>query len=215
VGRPKASEAFVAPPRSYRPRPVESTAHDDQLARIRSGALELFAVHGYRATTMTMIGAAVGVRGPSLYRYVRSKHDLLRDILLGTTEQLLQEQRAAAQSCTETTLQLRRLAEAHVRFHALHRYEAFVGTREIDNLNPEHRGRVAEMRAEYESTLRSLIQRGVAEGVFSVLSPQLASYAILDMGIGVSGWFHEGAALTADQVAYTYGDLALRLVHAK
>jgi hypothetical protein len=54
----------------------------------------------------------------------------------------------------------------------------------------------------------------VAGGVFAVRSARLASYSILDMGIGVATWFHAGGEFSADQVAYQYGDLALRIVGA-
>ncbi len=44
---------------------------------ISNAALRLFSDRGYQATTMDDLGAALGIRGPSLYKHVRSKHDLL------------------------------------------------------------------------------------------------------------------------------------------
>lgn len=62
---------------------------------VRSAALTLFAERGYRATTMADIGAAVGIRGPSLYRHVRSKQDLLAEIMTDTMNELLALQTVA------------------------------------------------------------------------------------------------------------------------
>jgi hypothetical protein len=76
------------------------------------------------------------------------------------------------------------------------------------------RDRVLRRRSDYEGGFRRLIERGAAEGVFAVRSARLASYSILDMGIGVSAWFSEGGEFSADQIAYQYGDIALRLVGA-
>ncbi|MEU2780052.1 hypothetical protein ABZ646_46485, partial [Streptomyces sp. NPDC007162] len=45
-------------------------------------------------------------------------------------------------------------------------------------------------------------------------STRIASYSILDMGIGVASWFHEGGEFSVDQLAYQYGDTALRVVGA-
>ena len=44
---------------------------------IRRAALELFTRQGYEATTMTDIGNRVGIRGPSLYKHVTCKQELL------------------------------------------------------------------------------------------------------------------------------------------
>lgn len=54
----------------------------------------------------------------------------------------------------------------------------------------------------------------MAEGVFDVRSARIASYSILDMGIGVASWFNEGGEFSVDQLAYQYGDMALRIVNA-
>ncbi|MEU9748755.1 MULTISPECIES: hypothetical protein [Streptomyces] len=34
------------------------------------------------------------------------------------------------------------------------------------------------------------------------------------MGIGVASWFNEGGEFSVDQLAYQYGDMALRIVNA-
>jgi AcrR family transcriptional regulator len=179
---------------------------------IRDAALALFAERGYRATVMGDIGAALGIRGPSLYRHVRSKHALLSEIMLSTMRTLLADQEAALSAGDDVVVQLRRMVEAHVRFHAGHREEAFVGNRELDSLEPDARAEVLALRARYEHGLRETIERGCALGRFHVAEPRLASYAILDMGMGVAVWFRAGGPNTVDQVAYAYADLATRLV---
>ncbi|MEV5411335.1 TetR/AcrR family transcriptional regulator [Thermopolyspora sp. NPDC052614] len=184
------------------------------VSAIRAAALSLFAERGYRATGMADIGAALGIRGPSLYRHVESKHALLRDIMLGTMRVLIAEQRAALESSGDVVVQVRRMVEAHVRFHAGHREEAFVGNREIGNLEPGARAEVLALRSRYEHTLREAIERGRALGRFTVAEPRLASYAILDMGIGVAVWFRADGPYSVNQVAYAHADLAIRMLGA-
>ena len=181
-------------------------------AAIRAAALALFAERGYRATAMSDIGAALGIRGPSLYRHVQSKHALLSDIMLATMRTLLAEQAAALDAGRDVVVQVRRMVEAHVRFHAGHREEAFVGNRELDNLEPDARAEVLALRAQYEHRLRETIERGCALGRFHVAEPRLASYAILDMGIGVAVWFRADGPHSVNQVAYAYAELATRLL---
>lgn len=184
-----------------------------RMSEIRTAALELFTRHGYEATTMTDLGAAVGIRGPSLYKHVTSKQDVLVDIMTTTMDALLAAHRAAVASTADPTERLRRAVEAHVRYHARHRREAFVGNREIRSLIEPHRSAVLARRADYEQSFRTLITDGVAAGRFHVASPQLASYAILDLGMGVATWFRD-AEFDENEVAWQQTAFALRLVGA-
>jgi AcrR family transcriptional regulator len=185
--------------------PVNATA-------ISETALKLFAERGYRATTMADIGVALGIRGPSLYKHVTSKQDLLFGIMLGTITSLIENQEAAKASGGDVTTRLRRVVEAHVRFHAAHREEAFVGNRELNNLEGSNHDVVLAMRDTYERGLRALIDEGVELGTFDVRSTRLASYSILDMGMGLAAWFRADGPLTTDEVAYALADFALRMV---
>src|ERR1700744_3790075 len=93
----------------------------DRFGDIRDAALELFTSQANEATTMADIGAAVGMRGPSLYKHVESKQDLLARIMVATMEQLLAAHHAAVSTTTNPAERLRRATEAHVRYHARHR----------------------------------------------------------------------------------------------
>ena len=191
-----------------------SGAAAGQLTRaeaIRDAALTLFAERGFRATTMNDVARAVGVRAPSLYNHVRSKHELLREIMVTTMDELIQGFHAAVATTCDRVEQLRRATEAHVRYHTRHRREAFVGSREIPSLKPGARRVILDKRREYSMLFRDLIDRGAKEGVFVVRSPRLVAYAILDMGIGLAAWFRPDGPCTEQEVAQSYGQFALRL----
>jgi AcrR family transcriptional regulator len=189
-----------------------SIAPPTRVAEIHAAALELFATRGFRATTMHDIGAAVGIRGPSIYKHVPSKQVLLSTLMTTTMDRLLAAQTVALHSATEHAGQVRQMVHAHVHYHALHRYETFVGNRELDNLDEPVRARLLQQRARYECNLRGVLSDGVAAGVFRILSAQLASYAILDMGVGVSSWFDPSGQYSADELADLYSTMALRML---
>ena len=159
-------------------------------AEIRDAALVLFTRHGYEATTMADIGAELGIRGPSLYKHVSSKQDVLVSIMIGTMDALLAAFAGAVSTTTDPVERLRRATDAHVRYHARHRLEAFVG-------------------------IRGLITDGLAAGRFSVASARLASYAILDLGMGVANWYRADGEHSENEVAWQYTEFALRMVAAR
>ena len=183
-----------------------------RLRQIRAAALALFAERGYHATTMADIGSAVGVRAPSLYKHVPSKQQLLARIMVTTMLDLQAGFDRAVASTDDTVGQFRRAVEAHVRFHARHRLEAFVGTREIRSLEQPHRDHVVTLRSAYEAGLRALVHNGVEDGRFHTSSPRLACYTVLDMGMGVSVWYRERGEISEDELVYAYADHALRVV---
>jgi AcrR family transcriptional regulator len=83
---------------------------------------------------MDELGERVGIRGPSIYKHFRSKQDLLLVLMFQTMEQLLEGFEMAVSASDDVGQQLKLAVEAHVRYHARHRFEAFVGTREINSL---------------------------------------------------------------------------------
>jgi AcrR family transcriptional regulator len=184
----------------------------DRRTAIVAAALELFAVQGYRNTTMAELGGRAGIRGPSVYRHFSSKQQLLSEIMFATMNGLIEGFARAIASTSDVAAQLREAVEVHVRYHARNRFEAFIGTREIGNLDEPARSEVIARRDAYEMSFRELITLGAEEGRFQVASVRLASYAILDMGMGVAVWFREDGPLTEDEVVRHYGAMALRVV---
>jgi AcrR family transcriptional regulator len=179
---------------------------------VRESALRLFAERGYQLTTMVDIGAALGIRGPSLYKHVASKQELLAEIMTETMMMLIARQRAAVAAGGPPDVQLRRAVEAHVRYHATHREHALVGNREIESLEEPTRAQVVELRSTYERGLRAIIEHGCAAGAFSTAHPRLVSYAILDMGIGLASWYRADGEYDVDTIAYAYANLAAQMV---
>jgi AcrR family transcriptional regulator len=181
--------------------------------QIRQAAVALFSERGFYGTGMEDIAARVGLRASSLYNHVRSKHELLAAIMIETMRELIEgfDRATAVGGRVE---QLRAAMEAHVQYHGTHRDEAHVGNREIASLQQPERDEVRELRRQYARRWQALIQAGMDEGVFQSLSAQLSAYALLEMGIGVSQWYRPNGQLSLDEIAFHYGEMALRQVGA-
>lgn len=181
---------------------------------IGEAALTLFAERGYLGTSMKDIAAVLGLRAPSLYNHVNSKQDLLREIMVRTMSDLIRDHQTAIGTTTDVTEQLRRAMDAHVRYHARHPRDVRIGNAEIWNLEEPAQSEVRKMRRQYNYAWQSIIKRGVQQGRFETPSAQLASYAMLEMGIGIALWYRQGGPLSEAELAYYYSDMALRLVNA-
>ncbi|MFE2985932.1 TetR/AcrR family transcriptional regulator [Streptomyces sp. NPDC059262] len=195
-------------PDSADPRAARATVTP---AAVRDAALTLFAERGYHGTALSQIAAALGVRTPSLYNHMSSKHDLLDAIVTDTTEQVWADYEAAVRDSTGPADALHRAVQAYALRHAQHRREALIVSRDIASLEPAAHERVLRLRRRHEHAIRSLIEDGVRESVFHVDTPSLASFAILEMCVSIARWFREDGAVSAQEVAAQYGTYALRL----
>jgi AcrR family transcriptional regulator len=182
-------------------------------SQIRDAAVVLFSERGYYGTSMEDIAAQIGMRASSLYNHVRSKQELLAGIMHDTMQELINafDQAVASGGLTD---QLRAAMEAHVHYHGTHSDEAHIGNREIASLQRPQRDEVVALRRRYARSWQALIQAGIDEGVFDSASAQLSAYALLEMGIGVSQWYREDGPLSLDEIAFQYGEMALRQVGA-
>lgn len=183
-------------------------------ALIREVALELFASHGYDGTPVREIARAVGVLHGSLYNHFPSKEQLLWAIVQDATRELEGRQDRAADPAAGVAQRLDTFVRVHVDYHATRSREARIVNRQIDSLSPEHYLEVTRFRDRYEGRLRGLLAEGVARGVFAVPDLRLASYAILQMGMGVANWYRPDGPLSPTQLADRYAAIAGKIVAA-
>jgi AcrR family transcriptional regulator len=179
---------------------------------VLDAALTLFAARGYHGTAVSEIAGTLGVRTPSLYNHMGSKHELLRTIVDGTTAGVLADFHAVVDPADRPAEQLRRATRTYAYRHATHRREALVVNRDTTSLEEPAFGEMQARRREHEHALRAVITRGVAAGEFRVGSPALASFAIRELCVSIARWFTDDGELSADGVADQYSRFALRIV---
>jgi TetR/AcrR family transcriptional regulator len=121
-----------------------SAGYQDQRGQILAAAAQLFARQGYTATTMNEVAAASGVSKPTLYHYVRDKHDLLAQIALGHVTRLegLVAEVLGQSLAAEPRLQA--LIHRFMQAYALAQHEHRVLTEDVKFLEPGPRRSVLE-----------------------------------------------------------------------
>ena len=179
---------------------------------VREAALTLFAERGYHGTKMNDIADVLGIRAPSLYNHIDSKHEILREIIIETMDLVLTDFAVATTGVDDIADRLRRATEVYVSRHAWHRREALIVNRETQSLADPARSVAHSKQDQHARQFQELIEDGLASGHFYVESPQLATFAILEMAVAVARWFREEGPLSAAEVASEYGVFALRIV---
>lgn len=184
----------------------------DRATEIRRTAIALFAKQGYRGTSMKDIASALNIRAPSLYNHLESKQELLREVVMETITRLRADFAAAVRDASGPVDAVRRATEVHVLLHARYPDETRIGNREIPSIDEPVRSEFLRQRAQYSDDWQALVQSGIDAGAFSVSSPKLAVFAILEMGIGVANWYRPEGELSDVEIGAYFGELALQML---
>lgn len=178
---------------------------------VAAAALGLFAERGYQSTGIRDLADALGIGPTSIYSHIGSKGELLNAILRETLEGLLSAQADAIASTADPTEQLRRVAEAQVRFYLDHPQKALVTTQDFSHAAKPERDSILAARLTYRNTLAELIENGRKAGAFDVGSPKIAAIAIIEMCEAVPRWYRPAGELSRTSIEYMYGEFAVRL----
>ena len=181
---------------------------------VLDAALTLFAQRGYHGTAVSQIAGALGLRVPSLYNHMRSKHDLLLTLINRGVTGVLEDFRAATAGRDDPRDRLCQATFVYALRHATDPRRAIVVNRDTTSLEEPHRAAMQAKRREHEHALRAIIEEGVAAGQFTICTPALASFAILEMCVSIARWFRDDGLVSAEQVASEHSEFAARIVGA-
>jgi Transcriptional regulator len=179
-------------------------------AAIRREAAASFFAHGYEATSLRQIAAAVGIKVGSLYNHITSKEDLLLSVMGGTMDDLTALMEAALADKTDPVERLIAFVHCHVRFHAERAQEVFIGNSELRSLPPEARAEITEKRRSYRAVLEGLIVEVQKAVGGQALSPRLHAFSVVAIGTHVSSWYRTDGDFSLDEIIDTYTKIILR-----
>lgn len=165
-------------------------------ADVVQAAGRLFAARGYHGTSMRDLGRELGLQGSSLYSHIRSKEDLLVDVVQRAAD-LFESSAARAQTTAgDEKAKLRALIAGHVDVLLDHVDEARTFLNEARSLDEPHRSRVLAARDSYEATFREVLAAGVAAGTFrSDLDPVVTGILLLSVLNAVDRWYRTDGRL--------------------
>ena len=178
---------------------------------VRAAAVKLFAEQGYRATGVREIADLLGIGATSIYSHIKSKSELLHEILIDTLDALLAVQQDAIASSSDVVEQLRRAAESQVRYLVEHPQQALITIRDFRWAEGDALTAIYERRRRYRTVFEDLLVEGTNQGRMSVSNAKITAFAIIEMAEGVPRWFHPAGEVSINQLAYLYGEYALRI----
>ncbi len=169
--------------------------------RIVEEAARLFELRGYHETTIDDIAASVGVAKPTIYRYVRSKQQVLEEIFERLVTRLRRDLERVA-SIHDPQSQLRELVRSSVVAVADLRPHFTIFFYEDRELPTRSRRRFRQYARGINETVATILERCQRAGVLRQdVQPKLAALFLLGMITSMARWFDPSGPLNADQMA--------------
>jgi AcrR family transcriptional regulator len=176
------------------------TTEPPRMGEVLDVAGRLFHEKGYRSTSLADIGAALGMNKASLYHYVRSKEDLVRQLVLRASRRLRDVSRSPGIDSLAPSLALEVLVREHCAVILEHPEGFGLLIQQRRFIEPAALGEIVEREGTYLAHVREIIARGIAQGVFRSMDSSIATALVMDSVNGLLRWYRPQGRLTAAQV---------------
>jgi AcrR family transcriptional regulator len=177
-------------------------------------AAHAFADKGFHATTTRDIASGAGLSPAGVYVHFGSKEELLFNLSRSGHESALRLLRGAIADGPTPTDQLANVMARFSEWHVEQYQVARVVQYEHHHLTPEHHAEVLALRKEMDGLVRGVLDRGVADGAFTVDDSADTALALLSIVVDVARWYSPTIRRSPEQIGATNAALALRLVGA-
>jgi AcrR family transcriptional regulator len=175
---------------------------------ILEAAAQVFHAKGYESTSIQDIADAVGILKGSLYYYIRSKEDLLYEIIQGIHQDALANVARIDEMDGDALQKIRAFVTAHLTFMAQNPVKMGVFFHDFRSLSDERRKEIIAARDIYDRQLRGLVTQGKQEGLICVdVDPKVSALAAMGAMNWLYQWYRPGGRQSVPQIAAGFADL--------
>jgi TetR/AcrR family transcriptional regulator, cholesterol catabolism regulator len=177
---------------------TEATSRKDQLLAV---SRKLFRDHGYRATSMRDIAAAMNIEAASLYNHIESKEEILRLTCFNLADEFIKAIEEVNDIYFDAEQKLQLAVKNHIRIITSNLDSAVVFLHEWRNLGSPHLEKFIEMRDQYEAGFMQILELGEAEHLFKESDKKFAMLTILSSLNWVVEWYKPDGKMSPDEIA--------------
>jgi len=187
AARKRAGSADAPPPKK---RSEEATTSNRRADIIRVAG-ELFAEHGYRATTVRDIGERVGMLSGSLYYHFKTKDEILHELMTAYEDELLAKYASAVEGSGDFRSTFRCLLQAGLQAVVDHPDETAILHAELKYFTASGDfDYIKKMLTRIEDLYVSAIEQGIAAGkIRPDVDPGLIYRMAMDVLKSASFWY--------------------------
>lgn len=182
--------------------------HEDKRVAILRTSAQLFATHGFEATSLDMIADQLGMHKATLYHYINSKDEVLYQCLVKSFENLDEAIEKAHDRSIPVLDRLRQFAItlSHAQNNDFGRCLVLVGSRPLERMASSG---IRAFQRRLDTTVRELITEGIASGEVKPCNPGLLSAMLFGTLNWVPQWYRQEGKLSLDEVVDSFMTLLI------
>jgi TetR/AcrR family transcriptional regulator, cholesterol catabolism regulator len=182
------------------PRASSKSKPGTRLEEVLRSAANIFFAKGFHATSIEDVARDVGMLKGSLYYYIKSKDDLLFQLLLAGIEDgdaFIARQIEPSGNPVE---QLERAVRAHIDYIIQNKVPFGLFLHEFDSLSGKRQHKLISVMSRYNSRFVELVRRGQQQGQLIDGEPWLIVNGILGMCNWLYRWYDTDHLSNPEQV---------------
>lgn len=180
--------------------PAQAATDQKRLAILRTAA-QLFNERGFYETTLNDLAERLHVTKPSLYYYVKSKDDILVQIL-NTAMQEIDPAIRMAEQADVSGLEKLRMFVSHYVVVLCGDFGKCLVVSGLEPLDEESRKKLLPSYKRIDQSVRNMISGGIRDGsIARSIDPKIATFALFGAIHWMPTWYNAGGELNSREIA--------------
>ncbi|WP_055444535.1 TetR/AcrR family transcriptional regulator [Lacinutrix himadriensis] len=171
-------------------------------------AAKLFKEKGYNAVTMRDLATAMGMKAASLYNHIKSKQEILKEIIISLAEEFTNGMDAIYNSENSNIDKLKQIVAMHVNITACN-------TNQMASLNSDwmhledQLDYYLQLRNDYEANFIKIINQGIRASEIKQSNPEVIMFSMLSTLRSLYLWIPKKEDLNANDLANSLSEVLI------
>lgn len=151
----------------------------------------LFRAKGYKATSMKDIAEQMEMEAASLYNHIKSKHEILSELLMGIAYRFEAGMKNIASSSYSPIDKIKALIALHIRITTENQHAIALLTQDWKYLKEPVYGDFMRIRKQYSKDFLAIIKEAMEKGQVKKSNPEIMLNSILSSVRWLYDWYFE------------------------
>lgn len=167
---------------------------------IVSKAATLFREKGYKAASMRDLAEAVGVEAASLYNHIKSKSELLHELVFSVANKFVLKLDEIESESITSLQKMEKILRFHISEMIHHYEEVYVSDREWKHLSDPYLSNYQNQRRVYRKRLAAIIEEGIRNNEIKAIDAPTVVLIFLHAVSGIESWHRSTKKITAEEL---------------
>jgi len=163
-------------------------------------AATLFREKGYKAASMRDLAEAVGVEAASLYNHIKSKSELLHELVFSVANKFVLKMDEIESENISSLEKMEKLLRFHIT-EMIHNYEeVYVSDREWKHLSDPYLSNYQNQRRVYRKRIAAIIEEGIRNKEIKAIDAPTVVLIFLHAVSGIESWHRSTKKINAAEL---------------